>query len=98
MKTVHVERLQGRRFEVSEDAFGEFVVQLFEGRRVLDAACDFETIEAACERGHEMERAVAAEAAEAATCPACDGEGAPLGALGSLTYYRCRACGMDFSR
>jgi hypothetical protein len=54
MKTVHVERLQGRRFEVSEDVFGEYVVQLFEGRRVLDAACDFETIEAACEAGHRM--------------------------------------------
>jgi uncharacterized protein (DUF983 family) len=35
---------------------------------------------------------------EAATCPACNGEGVLLGALGSLTRYRCRACGIDFSK
>ena len=35
---------------------------------------------------------------EPADCPMCGGEGGELGKLGSLTHYRCRACGMDFSR
>lgn len=30
-------------------------------------------------------------------CPACDGLGEPLGALGSLMHYRCRQCGWTFS-
>lgn len=30
------------------------------------------------------------------TCPACDGDDLyVLGVLGSITHYRCRACGMD---
>jgi hypothetical protein len=28
-------------------------------------------------------------------CPACDGELTPLGSLGTLDWYRCRACGLD---
>jgi len=31
-------------------------------------------------------------------CPACGGEGAPMGALGNRVHYRCRDCGIDFSR
>jgi tRNA(Ile2) C34 agmatinyltransferase TiaS len=31
-------------------------------------------------------------------CPACDGPGFLLGGLGNLTHYRCRDCGVDFSR
>jgi len=31
-------------------------------------------------------------------CPLDGGEGVPLGALGKLMHYRCRACGMNFSR
>jgi len=34
---------------------------------------------------------------EGATCPACGGDGAELGALGHLMHYRCSACGMGFS-
>lgn len=30
-------------------------------------------------------------------CPACDGQGEPLGALGSLMHYRCRQCGWTWS-
>ena len=41
---------------------------------------------------------VVKDADEPVTCPACDGEGVLLGALGFLTHYRCPACGMDFSR
>ncbi len=33
-----------------------------------------------------------------ARCPACQGCGRVLGALGALRWYRCRACGLDFSR
>ena len=33
---------------------------------------------------------------EAPACPACGGEGALLGALGFLTWFRCVCCGMDF--
>lgn len=33
-----------------------------------------------------------------AGCPACTGLGVPLGNLGRLRWYRCRACGIDFSR
>jgi hypothetical protein len=32
-----------------------------------------------------------------ARCPACHGCGRVLGALGALRWYRCRACGVDFS-
>jgi tRNA(Ile2) C34 agmatinyltransferase TiaS len=36
------------------------------------------------------------------TCPACDSvqpkSAALLGSLGRMTYYRCRHCGMDFSK
>jgi tRNA(Ile2) C34 agmatinyltransferase TiaS len=33
-----------------------------------------------------------------ATCPVCPGNGVPLGALGTRMHYRCRDCGMDFSK
>lgn len=32
------------------------------------------------------------------TCPACPGRGMVLGKLGRLRWYRCRDCGIDFSR
>ncbi|QIL78967.1 hypothetical protein G7047_02795 [Diaphorobacter sp. HDW4A] len=32
------------------------------------------------------------------TCPLCQGPGIALGSLGRLHWYRCRHCGMDFSR
>jgi hypothetical protein len=32
-----------------------------------------------------------------ARCPACLGCGRVLGTLGALRWYRCRACGVDFS-
>lgn len=31
-------------------------------------------------------------------CPACSGPGVLLGSLGSLRHFRCRDCGIDFSR
>jgi hypothetical protein len=34
----------------------------------------------------------------AAACPVCGGQGALLGDLGRLTWFRCVACGMDFAR
>ena len=34
---------------------------------------------------------------EAPTCPLDGGQGVLLGTLGSLTHYRCRACGIGFS-
>lgn len=33
-----------------------------------------------------------------ANCPACEGPGMLLGVLGTRTHYRCRNCGLDFSR
>jgi hypothetical protein len=33
-----------------------------------------------------------------AECPACGGEGVPMGTLGSLQHFRCRQCGINFSR
>ena len=30
-------------------------------------------------------------------CPACGGEGSPMGALGYREYLRCRQCGWEFS-
>ena len=30
-------------------------------------------------------------------CPVCDGEGIYMGQLGSLRWYRCRRCGMEFN-
>lgn len=33
-----------------------------------------------------------------ATCPLCDGPGCLLGTLGRRIHFRCRNCGMDFSR
>jgi hypothetical protein len=30
-------------------------------------------------------------------CPKCDDYGSPLGVLGSLAHFRCRACGWDWS-
>lgn len=36
---------------------------------------------------------------ETVWCPACDtGEGVPLGNLGRKEWFRCRDCGIDFSR
>ena len=29
-------------------------------------------------------------------CPMCDGFGVPLGKLGSLLWFRCRQCGIQF--
>ena len=34
---------------------------------------------------------------EPPTCPLDGGDGIPLGGLGNLMHYRCRACGMNFS-
>ena len=34
---------------------------------------------------------------EAPRCPQCDGEGAFLGLMGILEWWRCRHCGIDFS-
>jgi tRNA(Ile2) C34 agmatinyltransferase TiaS len=31
-------------------------------------------------------------------CPVCPGRGVPLGQLGTLRWYRCRDCGIDFNR
>lgn len=31
-------------------------------------------------------------------CPLCAGDGVLLGTLGRLRWFRCRDCGMDFSR
>jgi len=31
-------------------------------------------------------------------CPICQGEGSLLGKLGSLLWFRCCQCGMDFSQ
>lgn len=31
-------------------------------------------------------------------CPICEAPGFQLGHMGSLRWYRCRNCGMDFSR
>ena len=33
-----------------------------------------------------------------ATCPICDQENTPMGTLGLLDWYRCRYCGIDYSR
>jgi len=35
---------------------------------------------------------------ELPVCPLDGNYGEPLGALGKLMHYRCRACGMNFSR
>lgn len=32
-----------------------------------------------------------------AACPACGGEGVPMGSLGTREHNRCRQCGIDFS-
>jgi len=34
---------------------------------------------------------------EPPVCPLDGGDGIPLGGLGNLMHYRCRACGMNFS-
>lgn len=34
---------------------------------------------------------------EGVFCPECGGDGEFMGQLGSLEWYRCRACGMDFN-
>ena len=31
-------------------------------------------------------------------CPVCAGDGVPLGTLGRLRWFRCRDCGVNFSR
>jgi len=48
-------------------------------------------------RFDEMVRQLLYENDEA-TCPACGGSGIPLGHLGSRSHFRCRNCGLDFSR
>jgi len=38
------------------------------------------------------------EEAEVVACPVCGGPGVELGTLGNRQHFRCRNCGMDFSR
>jgi len=33
-----------------------------------------------------------------AMCPACGLANPPMGTLGDMLHYRCRACGMDYAR
>ena len=33
----------------------------------------------------------------ACSCPACDEVNYPMGTLGSIIHYRCRACGLEYS-
>lgn len=33
---------------------------------------------------------------DAESCPICDGYGYSMGTLGSVTWYRCESCGMEF--
>jgi hypothetical protein len=35
---------------------------------------------------------------EQISCGTCGGEGVYLGQLGRLMWFRCRACGLDFSQ
>jgi len=42
--------------------------------------------------GHDFDRED-----DTARCPICEGEGWSIGFLGFLHWFRCRACGMDFS-
>lgn len=34
---------------------------------------------------------------DVARCPECDGESLSMGFLGILQWFRCRACGWEFS-
>ncbi len=38
-----------------------------------------------------------AQAKEIPACPTCEGPGRLLGALGNVTHYRCRDCGIDYN-
>ena len=35
---------------------------------------------------------------DTATCTECGGTGLSMGFLGMLQWFRCRACGMEFSK
>jgi len=34
---------------------------------------------------------------EIPSCPLCEGEGNVLGTLGSLVWFRCQDCGIDYN-
>jgi transposase-like protein len=38
------------------------------------------------------------ELTDEVNCPVCGGPGMELGTLGNRQHFRCRNCGMDFSR
>ncbi len=44
-----------------------------------------------------LEEEADGEPVETPACPACGGEGLPLGILGRLAWFRCRDCGTEFS-
>ena len=46
----------------------------------------------------EVTDALGLFADEGPPCPACGGEGECLGTLGTVDWYRCRDCGLDFGR
>ena len=50
------------------------------------------------EESEEEEEEQAEEDADPVYCPMCDsGDSSVLGTLGKRVYYRCTACGMDYS-
>lgn len=63
-------------------------------KKAFGAACGFvPVVGKALAQAEEFEEGCE----EPPGCPTCGGEGALLGALGRVTHYRCRNCGIDYS-
>lgn len=57
-----------------------------------------EALQAAIEVEQQIEHLIDQDDDEQAYfCPACDGDLVSLGALGRLSWFRCRHCGAQFS-
>ncbi|HUX15740.1 MAG TPA: hypothetical protein VMW52_04660, partial [Phycisphaerae bacterium] len=62
-----------------------------------DAGCETNEGECLADGAYGGDEAEDGPEEEPPTCPLDGGDGIPLGGLGNLMHYRCRACGMNFS-
>lgn len=88
--------------EPADDVLDEDELLALEGEGILASAKKLREISARLAKVQATKKVVAdhdeEEHEDTQECPACEGTGEGMGSLGSRKHYRCRDCGIDFSK